>query len=136
MTTPPPTPPPDQQSTHISTRVPDTVSNGATAPSTSPEPNQGKRLSFREWTGIVGHVGPLKNNAGDRDYYPAKTLWDWMQLLIVPLVLAFFVFWLTAQQQDRAHQASTEQHRADAIATLDQARESLLNTYIDRMSAL
>jgi hypothetical protein len=35
------------------------------------------------WTGFTASIGPAVQN-----YQPTKTLWDWMQLLIIPAVLA------------------------------------------------
>jgi len=40
------------------------------------------------WTGLGAHYGPPKDKAGDRDYFPAKTGWDWLQLLVIPVALA------------------------------------------------
>lgn len=39
-------------------------------------------------TGFGDSFGKPKSPQGLRDYYPGKTLWDWMQLLLVPGVLA------------------------------------------------
>lgn len=54
-----------------------------------------------------------------------KTLWDWLQLLIIPVVLA-----IVALLFNRAN-SRTEQQIA-----LDKQREELLQTYLDRMSDL
>jgi uncharacterized protein YjbI with pentapeptide repeats len=68
-----------------------------------------------------------------------KTLWDWLQLLGVvatPVVVAVGGFLFTQQQQQQADRSSAAQQASDAAIALDQARETLLNTYIDRMSDL
>jgi hypothetical protein len=54
-----------------------------------------------------------------------KTLWDWMQLLIIPLVLTVggFLF-------------STYQHDADQRRALDQQQATILQTYIDNIQDL
>jgi len=54
-----------------------------------------------------------------------KTLWDWLQLLIIPVVLA-----IVALLFNRAN-SRTEQQIA-----LDKQREELFQTYLDRMSDL
>jgi Pentapeptide repeats (8 copies) len=54
-----------------------------------------------------------------------KTVWDWLQLLIIPVVLA-----IVALLFNRAT-SRTEQHIA-----LDKQREELLQTYLDRISDL
>src|SRR5438067_7420651 len=66
------------------------------------------RHSKLEWTGVHD-----------------KTLFHWLDILIVPVIIAAAAFWLNAQQQ---------QH--NTTMTLDQERESLLNTYMDSMSNL
>jgi uncharacterized protein YjbI with pentapeptide repeats len=80
-----------------------------------------------EWTGFAP-------SASDQ-----KTLWDWLQLLgvlAIPLVVAVGGFLFTQQQQQQANMASTAQHNSDAALALDQTREDLLNTYMDRMTDL
>jgi len=54
-----------------------------------------------------------------------KTLWDWMQLLIIPFVLTVggFLF-------------STYQHDADQRRALDQQQATILQTYIDNIQDL
>jgi uncharacterized protein YjbI with pentapeptide repeats len=69
-------------------------------------------------------------------YQPGKTLWDWLQLLIVPIVLALgatlFNRAITHNEQKIADQRYVnEQHIA-----LDKQREDLLQVYLDRMSDL
>jgi uncharacterized protein YjbI with pentapeptide repeats len=54
-----------------------------------------------------------------------KTLWDWMQLLIIPIVLAFIAIWFN--RKDR----QSEQKIAS-----DNQRETALQTYIDKMAEL
>jgi uncharacterized protein YjbI with pentapeptide repeats len=54
-----------------------------------------------------------------------KTLWDWLQLLIVPLVLAIGGFWFSQMQK------TTEQR-----STTDNQREAALQAYINEMSEL
>ena len=75
-----------------------------------------------DWTGFNRHVESVP--AGQQDQ-PAKTLWDWMSLLIVPtvLVVGAFLFNLATSK--------TEQKIA-----LDKQREDLLQIYLDRMSEL
>src|SRR6266487_2123869 len=56
---------------------------------------------------------------------PGKTLWDWLQLLIVPLVLAIGGLWFSQMQK------TLEQRR-----TTDNQREAALQSYIDKISEL
>jgi len=57
--------------------------------------------------------------------FAGKTLWDWFQLLIIPLVLALIAVVF--------NQANTRTERQIA---LDKQREDLLQSYLDRMSDL
>ncbi len=65
-----------------------------------------------------------------------KTLWDWLQLLIIPAVLALagYVINLTisrSEQEATKQRAKTEQGIAQ-----DNQRETALQEYIDKMSEL
>jgi hypothetical protein len=92
------------------------------------------------------------------EYQPGRTLWDWMQLLIVPVVLALIALLFnratTRTEQKLAAErykqdkeiASRHYHQDQHIAkqryeqdqhiALDKQREDLLQTYLDRMSEL
>jgi uncharacterized protein YjbI with pentapeptide repeats len=84
----------------------------------------------RSWTGFQG-----------------KTVWDFLQLLIVPLMLVAIGFWFTAQQDarqqqienERARQAQKiEDHRAAAERELTEKRAqyAALQAYLDQMGTL
>jgi len=42
-----------------------------------------------------------RGQAGDEDFQPARTLWDWLQLLVIPLALAGLAFLLNSSQTNR-----------------------------------
>lgn len=65
-----------------------------------------------------------------------KTLWEWMQLLIVPLVLTIggFFFNLTTSRNEQKNLQSRVQ--VEYEIALDNQRETLLQAYLDRMSDL
>lgn len=75
------------------------------------------------WTGLPSHLSPVHSK--DQDYEREKTLWDWLQLLIIPAVLAVGTIWFNAQQG-----------KASARIAEDQQREAALQTYISHMSDL
>lgn len=83
------------------------------------------------WTGFNAFTGPQV-----LQYQPTKTLWDWMQLLIIPFVLAggaiLFNFVVNRNEQ-RATQIRDQTERAIA---LDSQRETELQSYLDKMSEL
>jgi uncharacterized protein YjbI with pentapeptide repeats len=79
--------------------------------------------------------------------FGGKPLWDWLQLLIVPLVIAAIGFWFTASQNNRqqeienqrAQQAQNiEDKRAKAERALakQSAQDEALQAYLDQMSSL
>ena len=97
-----------------------------------------------QWTGLPADPGDGTPESRPR---PAKTLWDWLQLFIVPLVLALAAFGLNAAQVDRdrkqeqrraAQERRLEERRAanDRASAEDRAREETLTTYLQEMSDL
>jgi Pentapeptide repeats (8 copies) len=68
--------------------------------------------------------------------FPTKTLWDWMQLLLVPLMLAIGGFWLNQIQKSRDERAIEQRDKTEHEIARDKQREDLLQTYLDRMSEL
>ena len=65
-----------------------------------------------------------------------KTLWDWLQLLIIPAVLAVggYVFNYTTSKNEQQSTQLRDQTERDI--TLDNQREAALQAYIDKMSEL
>lgn len=78
------------------------------------------------WTGL----------GAPADEPTAKTLWDWLQLLVVPAVLALGALWVNYTQKnteiDLAEQARNQERQ---IAT-DRQQEAALAAYYDRMTDL
>ena len=84
------------------------------------EPSSKRGIAWPRWTGFRG-----------------KTVWEWMQLLIVPLVLTVLGLFLTTAQQDVRQQA-IENQRAEAERELaaQQAQDEALQAYLDVMKEL
>ena len=83
------------------------------------------------------------DNLGFKD----KTLWDWMQLLVVPAVLALLVFWLNKSQKDtelkiaemrRIEERESAEQRANVDREIERNRQQqkALEDYLDRMTDL
>jgi len=68
--------------------------------------------------------------------FRGKTLWDWLELFIIPGVLAFGLLWFDLAENERARKA--EQKRAETQLNVEdqRAKESALQLYLDRMTAL
>lgn len=75
------------------------------------------------WAGFGSYISPPHD--GHNDFQREKTLWDWMQLLIIPVVLALGALWFNWQQSQTEHEIAA-----------DRQQEDILEAYLDRMSAL
>lgn len=68
--------------------------------------------------------------------FPGKTLWEWLQLLVVPAILAsgaaFFTWWSARTER----QIAKLRYEQDQELALDKHREDLLQSYLDHMSEL
>lgn len=82
------------------------------------------------WTGFGEH----KNAAGEIE--PPKTLWNWMELLIVPLVLAIGVWWLNRSEKSTERELAENRNLLEQKLTVDRLQETALQNYFDRMSDL
>lgn len=65
-----------------------------------------------------------------------KTLWDWLQLLVIPVALTAAAFALNALQGDREHRREERQAALTRSRAADSAREDALAGYLQQMSAL
>ena len=92
-------------------------------------------LAYRrrwQWTGL-----PAAGAEGDVGVHrPAKTLWDWLHLLGIPVALAALAFLLNAAQTRRDQQREDRRVVQQRTAAADAERESALSTYLAQMSGL
>jgi len=102
-----------------------------------------------DWTGFVGGYSKVtvKSATEDKEYLATKTLWDWMQLLLVPVMLAIGGFWLNQVQKAREERTATQRSEAERKAAekraqierdiaADNQREAALQAYIDKIGEL
>src|SRR5437660_377531 len=68
--------------------------------------------------------------------FPGKTLWDWLQLLIVPLVLAIGALLFNLANSRTERQIAIQRYEQNQQIALENQRETALQVYIDRMSEL
>ena len=79
-------------------------------------------MGWRDWLG----VGERRwKKAPDEEVQPAKTLWDWLQLLIVPAILIGVTFAWSASQT-----------RSDNKREDRRSQDATLQAYLDQMSGL
>lgn len=100
-----------------------------TAQTPGQPPNPPAQTSKRswDWTGFRSYTDD------DGKTHPGKTLWDWMQLLIVPALLALGIFLFQTSADQRA---ALQQAQGDHDLALDDAREATLQDYLDKMQDL
>ncbi len=68
--------------------------------------------------------------------FRGKTLWDWLELLIIPAVLTFGVLALNLAENERSRKAEKERAETQLKVEEQRAKESTLQSYLDRMTAL
>lgn len=92
------------------------------------------------WTGFFPFETPT---TGNTHFYPGTTLWDWLDLLIVPTALAVGIYLLNKAERDRESkrqeiEKEREQERRDQREkeAEDQIKENEWQTYLDRISDL
>ena len=85
--------------------------------------------TFPDWTGFNTRGVP-------DDTYPARTLWDWLSLLLVPVVLAVggLLFTWSENRQTRAieRERVTENQRIER----ERVQDAVLESYLDQMTDL
>jgi uncharacterized protein YjbI with pentapeptide repeats len=91
-----------------------------------------------EWTGF-GPIGGAPNSAHISLVQPAKTLWDWVQLLsalLVPVVVGFAGLSFTRKQSATERKIADDRLLEERRLAEDRQREAALETYFDRISQL
>jgi uncharacterized protein YjbI with pentapeptide repeats len=91
------------------------------------------------WTGLPENELPSEL-PGTVVYYRelprAKTLWDWMDLLLVPSLLAGGGYWFSRSQQQHQVRMAERQAQIDREIAADRAEETIMQAYFDRMTEL
>jgi len=94
---------------------------------------QGYRLNW-DWVGLGSYTTP--KHPSDTDFQRGKTLWDWLQLLIIPFVLAVggYLFNYSTSRNERN---ATERHnQVEREIAQDNQSGATLQEYINKMSEL
>ncbi len=65
-----------------------------------------------------------------------KPVWDWFQLLIVPLALTALGFWFTSQQSFRQQKIEDQRAASDRAVEEQRAQQATLQAYLDQMATL
>ncbi len=81
---------------------------------------------------IIAVIAFVRDDWHPRTGFQAKTLWEWLELLGVPLTLALLGLFFQWQEKKRVREETKEQRKVAA----DEAKDDILQAYFDRLSAL
>jgi hypothetical protein len=93
-------------------------------------------LAYRRRWRWTGFAESRRKQAEHEDVQPAKTLWDWLQLLVIPLALAALAFLLNNSQSNREQRREDQRSALQRATAADAAREEALRAYLTQMSGL
>src|SRR6266699_2227391 len=65
-----------------------------------------------DWTGFAGYSPPTPQ------YQHGKTLWDWLQLLFIPILLAIGGYWFNQIQKSRDESAAAQRDKTEREAAV------------------
>ena len=90
-------------------------------------------MRWREWLG----VGERRwKKAPDEEVQPAKTVWDFLQLLIVPAMLAAIAIAFNASQASRDRSREDRRTREDRALARAAREDATLSSYFSQMGDL
>ena len=87
-----------------------------------------------DWTGFSEHIGPQLH--ANQQYQPGKTLWDVLQLFIIPAVLAIIAFLFNRATSRKEQEAEKKRAENEQEIAADNQREAALQSYFDKMAEL
>jgi len=85
------------------------------------------------WTGFVHYTTPKTDT---EEFHPGKTLWDFMQLLIIPLVLVVGGFLLNRAQRQQELDIAAEERETERQIAKDRDEERAVQSYLEAMTEL
>ena len=68
--------------------------------------------------------------------FGTKTFWEWMELLVIPIVLAIGGWWFNKAEKENDRKLAEERIEAEREVAEDRQQEARLQTYFDRMTEL
>jgi hypothetical protein len=91
------------------------------------------RMRWPDWAGVGERR--WKKSPGE-EVRPAKTAWDWLQLLIVPAMLAAIAVAFNAAESSRDRSREDRRTREDRALALAARQDATLDSYLKQMSDL
>lgn len=89
-----------------------------------------KGRGWADWTEFGEYTDPTG------EYYRAKTLWDLLELLIIPIVLAVGAWWLNKSERENELRIAEDNRKEDRRIAEDRRHQATLEAYFDRMVEL
>jgi hypothetical protein len=86
--------------------------------------------AWQTWTGFGETI------VEDGTTTPAKTLWDWSELLVIPLGVAYIASRFTKSLKQNEIKIAEQRSMREQEISLDQQRENALQSYLDRITEL
>jgi uncharacterized protein YjbI with pentapeptide repeats len=68
--------------------------------------------------------------------FEGKTLWDWLDLLFIPVVLALGVYFFNRSERRNELEIAARARETDREIAVDRQRETMLQAYLDKMAKL
>jgi hypothetical protein len=85
------------------------------------------------WTGVNEISQPKKSTP---DIRREKTLWDWLQLLVVPAAVAGVGLWFTWAQSNREQRLENERQQREQAVEDQRTQDDALQAYLEYMGEL
>ncbi len=92
--------------------------------------NQGYSDGNAGWTGF----GPSTTPSGG--FAQGKQLWDWLELLIIPLFLVLAAFILVHSGRESERRSTEARSKLERDLAVERQQEASLQSYLDRMAEL
>jgi uncharacterized protein YjbI with pentapeptide repeats len=87
-----------------------------------------------DWTGFRQYVSPPIG--ADQEYFRGKTLWDFLELLVIPTILAGGALFFNQQVRENEQGINQQARQHEQEIAEDRNREISLQNYLDKMTEL
>ncbi|CAG1015559.1 Secreted effector protein PipB2 [Anaerolineales bacterium] len=82
------------------------------------------------WTGFGDFTNP------NGEFVRGKTLWDWLELFVIPIFLGAGAFLLNRSERESERRQAAERAKLEREILIDRQREAAFQAYLDRMEDL
>jgi uncharacterized protein YjbI with pentapeptide repeats len=94
-----------------------------------------------DWTGVGSYQTTTiqETDTGEIitiEHHPGKTLWDWMELMIIPAMLGAGAWYLTRQERKNELEIAERRIKEDRRISEERNQDEFLQNYLDKMTEL